>query len=181
MHLRIVLLVTTLFMNSAASAEEINIQLGNDSARFMYLTEVFSGSEMEMGFLYNNNNDFLINVGLLVRGESVSMPLIVSVGARAYFADLGPYTVSAMAIGGDLLLSPESWGGLGIGAYYYIAPDIVSFADADGLTEYSAYLSFQITPQARVMAGYQKIDVSIENVADITLDEGAYIALNLSF
>jgi len=47
-------------MSSAASAEEINIQLGNDSARFMYLTEVFSGSEMEMGFLYNNNNVLLL-------------------------------------------------------------------------------------------------------------------------
>jgi len=107
--------------------------------------------------------------------------LIVSVGVRAYFVDLGPYTASALAIGGDLLLAPESWSGLGIGAYYYIAPDIVSFSDSDGLTEYGAYLSFQITPQARVTAGYQKIDVSIENVADIALDEGAYIALNLSF
>jgi hypothetical protein len=38
MHLRIVLLVTTLFMSSAASAEEINIQLGNDSGRWVFYT-----------------------------------------------------------------------------------------------------------------------------------------------
>ena len=181
MYLRIVLLATTLLMSSATSADEINIRLGSDSARFMYLTETFSSLELELGLLYNENNDFLINTGLLVRGESVSMPLVVSVGARAYYADRGPYTVGAIAIGGDLLLSPESWSGLGVGAYYYVAPDVVSFADADGLTEYSVYASFQITPQARVMAGYQKINVSIENVADITFDKGAYFALNLSF
>ena len=185
MYSRIVLLATALLMSSAASAEEITFQLGSDSARFMYLSEAFGsdsgGLELEVGFLYNENNDSLINAGLLVRGESISMPLIVSVGVRAYYAELAPYNVGAITVGGDLLLSPESWGGLGLGAYYYTAPGVVSFADADGLTEYGVYLSLQITPQASIAAGYQRIDASIENVADITFDKGAYFSLNLSF
>ena len=185
MYSRIILLATALFMSSAASAEEVNIQLGSDTARFMYLTEAFGQDfgrlELEAGFLYNQNSDALANVGLLVRGEGVSVPLIVAIGARAYYATLDPYNIGAIAIGADLLLVPESWGGLGAGVYYYTAPGVVAFGDADGLSEYGAYVSFQITPQSRIAVGYQQIDASIENAADITFDKGAYFALNLNF
>lgn len=184
MYRRLILLVTAL-LSSAAFAEEINIQLSDETARFMYLTEAFGQDfgrlELEAGFLYNQDGDSLVNAGLLVRGESVSVPLIVSIGARAYYADLSAYTVAALAIGGDLLLSPESWGGLGAGLFYYSAPGVVSFADADGLTEYGVYVNFQITPQARIALGYQRIDASIVNAATVIVDKGAYFGLNLSF
>ena len=185
MYPRILLLVSALFMSNLTTAEEINIQLSNDTARFMYLTEAFGQDfgrlELEAGFLYNQNGDTLLNAGLLVRGESVSVPLIVSVGARAYYASLSQYTVSAIAIGGDLLLSPESWGGLGLGAFFYTAPGVVSFGDADGLTEYGIYVNFQITPQARISGGFQQIDSSIRNASTVIIDKGAYFGLNLSF
>lgn len=185
MYPRIILLAITLLMSSSVYSEEFTIQLGSESARFMYITEAFGQDfgrlEMEAGFLYNENNNKLVNVGLLVRGESVSVPLIVSIGARAYYADLSPYTAGAIAIGGDLLLGPESWGGLGLGAYFYTAPGVVAFADAEDLTEYGAYLNYQITPQANIAFGYQRIDVSITNLPDVTFDKGAYFALNLSF
>jgi len=187
MTLRTILLAAALLMGSitTAQSEEINIQLGDDTARFMYLTEAFGQNfgrlELEMGFLYNENSDSLINVGLLVRGESVSVPLVVSMGIRAYFADLDPYTVGALAIGGDLLLAPESWGGLGLGAFYFTAPSVVSFSDAEDLTEYGVYLSFQLSPQASIVGGFKHIEASIENVGDIDIEDGAYFGLTLSF
>ncbi len=185
MYSRILVLATALLLSAPSAAEEINIQLSNDTARFMYLTEAFGQDfgrlELEAGFLYNQNGDTLVNAGLLVRGESVSVPLIVSVGARAYYASLAQYKVSAIAIGGDLLLSPESWGGLGLGAFFYTAPGVVSFGDAEGLTEYGVYVNFQITPQARMIGGYKQIDTSIKNGGTIIIDKGAYFGLNLSF
>lgn len=185
MYPRIILLITALFMSSVASAEEVNIQLGSDTARFMYLTEAFGQDfgrlELEAGFLYNQSGDSLINAGLLVRGESISVPLIVSIGARAYVAKVATYDVGALAIGGDLLLVPDGWGGFGAGVYYYAAPGVVAFSDAEGLSEYGAYVNFQITPQARIALGYQEINVSIKNGEDQTLDKGAYFGLNLSF
>ena len=122
MYRRIILLATALLMSNVATAEEFNIQLGSDTARFMYLTEAFGQDfgrlELEAGFLYHENGDSIINAGLLVRGESVSVPLIVSVGARAYYAKVDTYDVGAITIGGDLLLSPESWGGFGAGLFF---------------------------------------------------------------
>ena len=185
MYTRVIVLATALLMSNAASSEELNIQLGSDTARFMYLTEAFGQDfgrlELEAGFLYSENEGTLANVGLLVRGESVSVPLIISVGARGYFAQLDSNDVAAIAIGGDLLFSPESWGGLGGGVYYYTAPGVVSFADSEGLTEYGIYANFQITPQAKLAVGFQNINVSVKNGADIVIDDGAYFSLNLSF
>lgn len=185
MFSRMILLAATLLMSNVASSQEFNLQLGSDSARFMYLTEAFGQDfgrlELEAGFLYNQNGNSLINAGLLVRGESVSIPLVVAIGARAYYAKVAPYTVGAIAVGGDLLLSPESWNGFGAGVFYFTAPGIVSFADADDLTEYGIYVNFQITPQAKISGGYQHIDTAITNVGTITLDKGAYFGLNLSF
>ena len=185
MYSRIILLLSALLMSGTASSEEINIQLSDDTARFMYLTEAFGQDfgrlELEAGFLYNENDDTLVNLGLLVRGESVSVPLIVAIGARAYYADLANYNVSAVAIGGDLLFSPETWGGFGLGLFYYAAPSVVSFGDADGLTEYGAYVNFQITPQARVAMGYQRIDAEIVNAATVIIDKGSYFGINISF
>lgn len=185
MYPRIILLVTALFASNVASASEFNIQLSSDTARFMYLTEAFGQDfgrlELEAGFLYNDNGDKLLNAGLLVRGESVSVPLIVSIGARAYYARVATYDVGAIAIGGDLLFSPESWGGFGMGAFFYTAPGIVSFSDTDGLTELGVYANFQVTPQARMAIGYKEIDVSFINAADQTIDKGGYFGINISF
>ncbi len=185
MSTRIILLVTALLMSNVASSQEINIQLANDSARFMYLTEAFGQDfgrlELEAGFLYNQNGSTMVNAGLLVRGESVSIPLIVAIGARAYYAQFSPYTIGAIAVGGDLLLAPESWGGFGTGIFYFTAPGVVSFADAAGLTEYGVYMNFQITPQARISGGYQHIDAPITNAGTVVIDKGVYFGLNLSF
>jgi hypothetical protein len=42
-------------------------------------------------------------------------------------------------------------------------------------------VSFQITPQARMALGYQKITASIINAIDVVFDDGVYFGLNLSF
>ena len=185
MYPRILVLVTALFASNVASAAEFNLQLGSDTARFMYLTEAFGQDfgrlELEAGFLYNENDDSLFNAGLLVRGESVSVPLIVSIGARAYVAEVGIYDVGAIAIGGDLLLSPDSWGGFGLGGFFYLAPGGVAFGDTEGLTEYGVYANFQVTPQARMAVGYKEINVEITNASDVELDKGAYFGLTISF
>ena len=185
MHSRIILLIITLLMSSAASAEEISIQTSNNAARFMYLTEAFGQDfgrlELELGLLYNENSDTLFNAGILVRGEGVSVPIIVSIGIRSYYAELDAYSLGAVAIGGDLLLAPESWGGFGLGAYYFTSPGVMTFGDADDITEYGAYVSFQITTQASIALGYQLLEAEVTNVGDIPIVDGGYFGLNINF
>lgn len=186
MHSRIILLVIALLMSSAASAESINIQTSNNAARFMYLTEAFGQDfgrlELELGLLYNKNSDTLVNAGVLIRGEGVSVPLLVSIGVRTYYAKLDVYDVGAIAIGGDILFQPpESWGGFGLGAYYFSSPNVVTFGDASDITEYGAYVNFQLTTQASIALGYQLIEAEVTNVGDIPIVDGGYFGLNIEF
>lgn len=182
---RILLLLTALFMSSTVSAQQFNVQLGKDTARFFYHTEAFGQDfgrlELEFGYLYSQDKDSLVNLGLLVRGESVSLPMIITIGARLYYANLDIYEVGALAIGGDVLLSPESWGGFGIGGFYFNAPGVVSFLDATDLVEYGAYFNFQITEQARFGLGYKHIEAAIAGAANIVIDDGGYFTLTLRF
>lgn len=189
MHLRVILLISALIMSSTSFAQGFRIQLGSETARFMYFTEAFGQDfgrlELEAGGLYNEDDDYLFNLGLLVRGESISVPMVVAVGARAYYATLSSgvvdYNVGAIGIGGEMLLTPDTWGGVGLGLSLYKAPSVVSFDDAEGLLEYSVFLNYQITPQAMVFIGYQKIEADIENVSKIEVDAGGYFGIDIQF
>lgn len=185
MYSRIMLLLITLLMSSTVSAQEIKVQTSDNAVRFMYLTEAFGQDfgrlELELGLLYNKNSDTLFNAGILVRGEGVSIPVIVSIGVRTYSAKLELYDVAAIAIGGDLLLRPESWGGFGAGAYFFNSPSVITFGDASGITEYGAYVNFQLTTNASIALGYQLIEAEVVNVGDLPIVDGGYFGLNIEF
>ena len=183
-------LVMMLGFQGAAFAQGFRVQLGSESARFMYATEAFGQDfgrlELEAGFMYTEDDDYLANMGILVRGESLSVPLQVSIGFRGYLAEVTTgvdtsASVGAITIGGELFLKPESWGGLGLGLYYHTAPGVVSFMDAESLTEYGLFLSYDITPQASMAIGYQNIETELTAIGDVTIDDGAYFSVDIRF
>ncbi len=174
-----------------AQADSMMAQLSSDSARFRYTTtglgQSFGNLETSFGFLYTDNsgekNSYLADVGSFVRGESVEAPIIVSIGGRLYAGKAKDYTVYAVGLGGDALLLPDSWGGFGLGAFFIIAPGVVSFGDSDGLMEYGATMHFEVSPQASVLLGYQKIETDIKNapVDKVTIDDGVFFAVHVTF
>ncbi len=173
-----------------ARADIMNIQLGEDYARIRYVNETLAQSvgrmELDMGYLYSTRNatsDYLLHVGTQVRGESLDAPVIVAVGARLYYGQAASATVGGFGIGVGAEMMPESWNGFGFGVYGYFVPKVVSFADADGLNELGATINFQITEQAMIQLGIQRVtvDVTANNVGNHTVDDGTYIGLNMLF
>lgn len=188
---RTIQILVLMLISGSASAGNIKAFFGSDAARFSYATEAFGQQfgrlEMEFGGIITDyddqqrQDDFLTYLGLLVRGESLDFPLIAAIGGRVYYGEASTYDIGGVALGGDLLLLPESWGGFGIGAFLYHAPDVVSFRDAESLTEYGVFVSFQITPQASVVLGYQNIEADIENVGTAEFDDGGYFGFDIRF
>jgi hypothetical protein len=190
MILRAVFFSAMLVLATSAQAQTLKIQLGSDMARIMYATESlgqnFGRLEVEGGYLYADSNsvnssDYLLHLGAQVRGESLDVPLIVAIGARAYYGEASNYNVAGLGISGEALLMPDSWNGFGIGAFVFISPKVVSFQDGEGLDEYGLTLNFQITSQATVVAGIQKIEADIENVGTRTIDDSAFIGIEMRF
>jgi len=189
---RIIQIMILALVSNVASANAIKAYLGSEAARFSYATDAFGQDygrlETEFGFFYTDHkepirkDDYLVHLGFQVRGESLDFPVIVSVGGRLYFGEASTYSVSGIGLGGDVLLLPESWGGFGLGGFFYYAPGVVTFQDADKLTDWGVYASFQITPQASIVGGVQKVKAEIDNgVGEVELEDGAFFGVNIRF
>ena len=191
MFSKIAYLLLFFLFSSVSYSQELEFQLSDDMARIMYTSsaigENYGRLELEGGFLYADDSkrpssDYLLHFGTQVRGESVDAPIIVAIGARLYYGEAAQYDIGGLGIGGDLMVMPESWKGLGIGAFLYVVPSVVAFQDSDGLNEYGVSLNYQITSQALITVGYQNIETDIKNVSgSYTIDDGAYLGIGLSF
>ncbi len=193
---RLFLLLSLFFLgNSVVYAESesqaFDIRLGENSARFIYATEVFGGSlgpsSMEVGVFFNEDNDSLFHVGFFLQSESLDNPFSVSIGTRAYYGDVGNGTnqtqtdLGAIAIGGELIFTPKNFAGFGFAVNYYVAPSVVSFMDADRFVEYGARLEFSITEQAKLLLGYRNIEVDREDGSNIEIDSSVIFGIGLRF
>ncbi len=166
-------------------AQNIDIQLSNDSARFNYATEVwgkqYGRAEFEAGVLYNDNSNYAAHVGLHVYNDSYESPLELGIGARVYYADVEDTKTMALAVGGKFRYAPQALHGFGLRGHYYYAPKVVSFMDADGFTEYGFGVDYQVMPQANVYLAYRKVKTDIENRGYLTVDKGGYVGVQLRF
>jgi len=183
MSSRIAYLLLLFLFSSVSYSQELEFQLSDDMARIMYTSstigENYGRLELEGGFLDADDDkrpssDYRLHFGTHVRGESVDAPIIVAVGARLYYGEAAQYDIGGLGLGGDILLMPESWKGLGIGAFLYVVPSVVAFQDSDGMNEYGVTLNYQITSQALITIGYQNIETDIKNVSSTyNIDDGA--------
>ena len=185
------LLFLFLITDTVVVADTLNIQLGSSAGRFTYASEMFGGQygpvDLEAGIFFDEQDDVLAHLGLLVRNDTLDNPFVISIGTRLYLADVGndPGETSAdvggLAIGGEVLFIPDNLGGLGFGFHYFIAPSIVSFLDAEGITEYGVRLDYAITEQASVYIGYQKIEADLENGETLEVDSSGFVGIGMRF
>ncbi len=192
MSLRFVQVLLFYVISTAASAEGIVAMLSSDSARFFYSTQMWgqqSGPvELETGILFNEDDNYLVNLGMMLRNDNLDSPLIVSLGGRSYFSSVNEentnnkHKVVALALGVDVLFVPDTMGGLGIGFHYFYAPDILSGGDAEGLNEAGVKLDYQLTPQSNLFMGYQSIWVDIKDMDDdLDIEKGFFLGFGLRY
>jgi len=175
-----------LILSVRAEAQSIRAILGENSARFLYVTEAWGQEignlDVEAGVLVTSADNNLVHVGALVQHQNLDSSLRLSVGARAYYSNIENQTAVAVAFGGDLLLSPENWSGIGLGFSYFTAPSVTTFSEADTFSEYSVTLHYQITPQANIYFGYQLVNIKLKSEAkDRDLEKGSFLGIKVDF
>ena len=186
------LVVFISIISTVVRAEGIVASLGSDNARFFYSTQMWGQQagpvDLETGFFFNEDNTYLLNLGMMLRNDTMDSPFIFSLGGRSYFTTIKQknsteeYKVAALALGAELLYVPDSLGGIGFGAKYYYAPDILTGGDGQGLTEYGLIMDYQLTPQANIFVGYRKIEADIKVInSNVDIDEGAYLGLGIRY
>lgn len=167
-------------------AQGIRAVLGDDSVRFIYITEAWGqeiGSlDVEAGVLSTGTDNTLVHLGALVQNRNLDSTLRLAIGARGYYASINNTNATFLSFGGDLVYTPDNWRGIGLGASYFIAPSFTSFTGAESFSEYSVSIHYQITPQGQIAFGYHKQEVQLESELNVrTIEKGAFVGLRFDF
>ncbi|MES2682544.1 MAG: YfaZ family outer membrane protein [Pseudomonadota bacterium] len=181
-----------------ATAEEFDINLGEDSVRAALsgpLSRVFSGvtGQYDFGAIYKEGKDnptqaedvelLLGHVGALATGDmgAKGTDAAAGLGARLVMADRGDITGAALALGGQFELRMPGFERLSFSGYGYVAPGILSFSDVKNYSEFAFDVEFEVVRAAAVYAGYRRVNVKPEPTGPAKADDGAHIGLRLSF
>jgi hypothetical protein len=164
-----------------ARADGLDIFLNNDVASVDYLTS-FRGADINVGYMFNRNSDWVANVGLLVLGREYGRNSKVEggFGGKVFLANVGGTTVTAMGIGGQAIWFPRS-SKFGIGGYGYYAPDITTSGGRSFL-QLGARAEYELMETASIYVGFQNVTVQPGTSGGrITVDDGIHLGIDLRF
>lgn len=192
MLLRHVLAIFISAISASVFADSLDVSLSNDVAQFQYIApmgHVGQGkSEAHMGFLYNNSNNVLGDIGLLVMNNGGNTAAVsFGVGIKVVAATIEKNNTMALALGGQARLSPSDDKKLGIIGQLYFAPDVVTFGDADRFIETGVRVEYEIMQQAAAYVGYRKIKFNVNALpapfpaVGMVLDEGIHAGVRVAF
>jgi len=171
-----------------AQATGVDLRLADKTAEFVYLTESstfgYGGADVGIGFFYNEADDFMFSATVMVSGHSAgnNRPLQFGAGAKLLYAslDVPDESVSALALGGQIRYLIPAGVPVALLAEAYFAPEIVTFSNADGVTEYRFAVELEVTPSARAYVGFRHIEMDL-GAGDYELDDDAHIGVRIEF
>ncbi len=187
---RILTTMLLLIASVSASAARLDVNLNQDSARFTYYSLIggstYGRTEMSSGLLYNDDKNYLLELGLQVVdvAGSDSPGLEIGVGPKLFymFDDAADVTGLSIAVGGIIRYNLPQIQRLVVQGSLYYAPSITSTLDTDKYLEYGVRVGYEILPTADIYLGYRRIRVGYtKGNGSHTLDDGAILGLDFSF
>lgn len=187
--LRTMLVLFLSALTSVSFARSFDMNLSSDAAQFKYGSHVggtnFGRSEMTIGFLYNEDDAYLGEIGLLVIDEAGSKTpgLELGVGPKFWFggSDEADVDISGIGLGGQLRYKNMNYPRIIYGFSLFYAPSIVAFLDADSILEYDLRVEYELLPTANVYIGYRNIEADIKGSGEAEIDDSAIIGLRFNF
>ncbi len=186
MKLRVLAAAMIFGFSSQAQSAAVDIALSNDNAKFSVSSFVGGFSEgrttMNAGYLYNEDNDYVLDFGLhMVDVVGSKTPgLQVGVGIQGYYTDIGPHQGAALSLGGSISYRPPKLKRVNFVVNAHYAPGITSYMDAERLRELGAAIEYSLLPQADVYIGYRDIKVEEER-GEFKIDDSGHIGLRITF
>lgn len=167
-------------------AQEIDVNLSNDSAQFRYIKHSNGGlgqSELDAGLLYTTTEDVLLMLGLQVVDEAGtgSPGLHAGLGGKLFAINADTFDLFALALGGQIRYAPPSLPRFALRAELFVAPDIVTFMDVDRLVYQSVSLEYEILSQATAYIGHRRIKATIHNAPSSELEDAGHLGLRILF
>lgn len=185
------LLGLLLLTSASVQASDFEAALTSETAQFTFRSDSsligWGGSELGVGFFYNEADDFTTQVSLMQRRQpSQQNPLTLGVGVRAYLGQLDVLdeTIAALSIGGEIRYTIP--GSMPMSFYLtgHYAPKITSFSDAEELFDYNLGFQIEVLPQTTAFVGYRNLEVELDGSGDEDYemtDDRVHIGIRLTF
>jgi hypothetical protein len=172
----------------AAEPEQgIEAYISQDALQALYVRDIdvgeFGENEFRAGFFLNEDRDLIGIADMLVDvGQPERRPYwALQVGPRVYGALLSveDQDVFAIGIGGKLsyFIGRDRRSSASVAAYY--APDIVTFGNADDVTDITVQFETQLTESTRVFVGYRTFEFDLD--VDREVDDGVHVGIRYDF
>ncbi len=179
-----IILLSGLLATSHISAKSLEFDVHDTALRATYQSNTLStmkGMRVDAGVIYSETKYDLIHLGAHVQGDALSSKgkFNISIGGRIIATEPGQLSILALALGTRIRFSPMER--VGITAMAYYSPDITTFVDGDRYTEAEIRVDYQLIPQSFVYFGYRKVDIAIQNAADIVLEDQGHIGIKFLF
>jgi len=166
-----------------AAADTLDVNVNNDVVEGRYSAPVGAGQMSVGGLFHDVTDDWLVHAGFLGRGEAKTSAgrSELGLGGRAYGGSVGPYDVLALALGVDFSLYPSNQS-VGVGAYLYYAPNVLSTRDVKRFMDAGVRVEFEvIKPTGVLYLGYRQIRATFEDGNKVKLDNHAHLGLRINF
>jgi hypothetical protein len=188
--LRIIVLGLTCggFVNQL-QASDLEIALSSDAAEFTFRSDSsmigWGGADLGVSLLFNDADDLLVEMSLMQNSvPSEQKRFTAGVGVKAYVGRLDQINdnVFALGIGGEVRYTFPGSMPMAVYLSGYIAPEITSFGDTDGIVEYELGYQIEILPQTKAFVAIKNIEIESNNNSEYKLvDSELFIGVRLTF
>jgi hypothetical protein len=171
-----------------AEAADFEAALSSETAQFTFRSDSsiigWGGADLGIGLFFNEDDDFIGSFSLLqMRQASQETPLTFGVGIKAYLGQLDDpdADVGGLGIGGQLRYTIP--GTMPMAAYFegYYAPEITSFADADGIIDYTLGFQIEALPQTIAFVGIRHLEFDLDGDDYEADDDSIHFGVRLTF
>lgn len=189
MLLRIIGTLCLLGLSQLAVGQSLDINLGDESAQFKYGSLVggstYGRTEMLLGLLYNDDRNYMAELGLqVVDVAGTKTPgLEIGAGVKFYYVDteVDGNDGSAIGIGGQLRYKFAQFPRIVFIGQLHFAPGIVSFGAVDSMIEYGVAIAYEMLPTADIYVGTRTVEVEFSTAGNTTIDDTSMFGLKFDF
>ncbi|MEM7563245.1 MAG: YfaZ family outer membrane protein [Pseudomonadota bacterium] len=161
---------------SPLSANDFEAALSSETAQFTFRSDSsligWGGSDLVLGFFYNEEDDFVLQGSLLqMRQASAENPLTLGVGVKAYLGRLdNGDDILALGIGGQIRYTVPGTMPMAIYLQGHYAPEITSFSDSEEVVDYQLGFQIEALPQTIAFVGVRHLEID-NGSSDYELDD----------
>lgn len=168
-----------------ANAGNLELKLNDSMAEFNYFAGAANAGlqdgELGFGFLFNEDNDLVGTVSFVSSGR-MDESLSFSIGVKSHLVhvDTPSETLVTFGLGAGVGYTLRGTP-ITLSANGFVAPNILTFGDASGLTEWELRAQAQVLPNAAVFVGWRALSVDLDTIGNYDVDDAFHVGLQLRF